>query len=405
MHIAFATIESPFEERQRGGVAASLRALLPGLLAAGHKISVLAPSSSCDFQHSNLHVYHAPLSSAHWYFSRIPVLGNLFTHLILQIEWSFCFYRAFRRYDVHPDVIESGELGGLFLHKIAPLIVRLHGNDFIFKKKSGESIPVGIRISRGLDKKIYKKAAALIAPSQAQAAAILEDCPGISGKMNVIANAVAVEEFAAIPPQKNSDQGSSVLFYNGRIASVKGVDILLKAFAEVRKKNQGARLILAGRWQMPHPPSDWGLELGKNHNGVEWAGPVSAEQIKAFYAAADIFVMPSRYETFGLSVLEAMAAGLPVVAANTGALPELVENRITGILTPPGDALSMAAGILELLENPDLRKKMGEAGRQRALECFDLKRAMDQTISLYEKCAVKNSTRNRSGVCDLSVKV
>ncbi len=94
--------------------------------------------------------------------------------------------------------------------------------------------------------------------------------------------------------------------------------------------------------------------------------------------------MPSYYETGGLSAIEAMAFGLPVVASRTGGLPEVVEDGVTGILVPPGDSKALAEAVVLLLHDPALRRRLGQAGRQRVLDEFTLDRVLPQTLNVYQ---------------------
>lgn len=101
----------------------------------------------------------------------------------------------------------------------------------------------------------------------------------------------------------------------------------------------------------------------------------------------DIFVCPSVWnEAFGLVIAEAMGCGKPVVASSVGGIPELIEDGITGILIPPERPKDLAKAIITLLQNSELALRMGQAGRKRAEEYFDLRMWVDKTIALYEEC-------------------
>jgi glycosyltransferase involved in cell wall biosynthesis len=99
--------------------------------------------------------------------------------------------------------------------------------------------------------------------------------------------------------------------------------------------------------------------------------------------ALDIFIHPSLWEGFGLSVLEAMAMGKPLIATQVSAIPELVEDAVTGILVPPRDAAALSAAIAKLAQDQSLQKQMGEYGRERWRTHFSVDRMVRATESLY----------------------
>lgn len=107
--------------------------------------------------------------------------------------------------------------------------------------------------------------------------------------------------------------------------------------------------------------------------------------IPQILAGSDIFILSSKWEGFPYAIIEAMMAGLPVVATRVGGVEEMVENRKTGYLVPANDPLALTKAIQRLLEEPELRKKMGQAGREKALRTFTLDRMLTQTQKVYEE--------------------
>jgi len=97
----------------------------------------------------------------------------------------------------------------------------------------------------------------------------------------------------------------------------------------------------------------------------------------------DIIVCPSRFEGFGLVAAEAMACGKPVIASNTGGLPEIIDDRETGFLVQPEDPVAMAEALTELIDNPALREKLGAAGRRKVGEKFSFTTFARQIEALY----------------------
>lgn len=102
-------------------------------------------------------------------------------------------------------------------------------------------------------------------------------------------------------------------------------------------------------------------------------------------AASDIFVLSSRWEGLPYTIIEAMMAGLPVVATRVGGIPELVEDGVTGFLVPPKDPEALAVALQKLIDNPKMRQQMGGAGQKKAMQEFTLDRMLRETVRVYEE--------------------
>ena len=105
---------------------------------------------------------------------------------------------------------------------------------------------------------------------------------------------------------------------------------------------------------------------------IVWRGAVPLEALAAIYAAADLLVWPACNEAYGMAILEAQAAGLPVVAGRDGGVPDIVADGATGLLTEPRSDSAFAAGVRALLSDPERRRRMGRAARERVLARHDL---------------------------------
>jgi glycosyltransferase involved in cell wall biosynthesis len=129
---------------------------------------------------------------------------------------------------------------------------------------------------------------------------------------------------------------------------------------------------------------------------VEQLGHLSRKELAALYQKAAICVVPSHYESFGLVALEAMAAGLAVVGARAGGLPEVIEDEITGRLVAAGDAEGLAAAIIELLASPEKRAEMGAAGRERAISKYSVQQNAALNLRVYEEMRAQATTANHA---------
>jgi len=181
----------------------------------------------------------------------------------------------------------------------------------------------------------------------------------------------------------------SVLFVGG-LGKVKGIDILLKAVPIIGGKIPNLHLYIGGLGREEIKLRRLIKEL-KIEEKVKFLGFLSGEEKYAYYKSADIYVQPSRHETFGVALLEAMACGKPVVASNVGGIPFVVEDGVTGLLFECGDVEDLAGKVILLLRDEGLRNRMGEAGKKRAME-FTWGKVAEKTVEVYkEVIKIKNN--------------
>lgn len=287
------------------------------------------------------------------------------------------------------DVLESSELGAWYLARrnLAPLVIRLHGSDYVFRKYSGQKHHAGSRWNHRLEQTVWKGACAITSPSRFQAREVTHEMNWPAQRVDVIPNPIAPEVLAEALASSPRQPADPIILYTGRMAVVKGTVPLLGSLPLVQRQCPGARFVLAGPWQMQEAPNEYGLERSGEIDGrsVAWLGHVPWRKLMDCYRRASVFVMPSYYETFGISCVEAMAFGLPVVATRVGGLPEVIEDGITGLLVPPGDSVALADAIARLLGDPAQRRRMGEAGRERVVSMFTAKQTVQETIAVYER--------------------
>src|SRR5579885_2356596 len=167
----------------------------------------------------------------------------------------------------------------------------------------------------------------------------------------------------------------------GRLIPIKGHVVLLRAFRKVLDARPDARLDIAGRGPLEHGLKDLARELGLA-GAVRFLGHVTPIQraVERSFAV----VVPSLGEGFGMVALEAMERARPVIAAAIGGLGEIVRDGVTGVLVPPGEAEPLTDAIVRVASDPELARRMGEAGRQRALARFLQSFCTERTELLYE---------------------
>lgn len=190
-----------------------------------------------------------------------------------------------------------------------------------------------------------------------------------------LASTIEVRAELGLPP------GGPVIGAVSRLDPVKGVSVLIEAFARVDE----AYLAVIGDGPERAPLASLAGSLGVASR-IRWTG--HRRDVSRCLPAFDLFVQPSLYEGLPNAVLEAMAAGLPVVATAVGGTPEVVADGVTGILVPPRDPDALAEAIVCLLRDPDLRCKMGQMGRERVAQWFTVERMVEQTERIYERLLV-----------------
>jgi glycosyltransferase involved in cell wall biosynthesis len=165
---------------------------------------------------------------------------------------------------------------------------------------------------------------------------------------------------------------------------MKGLAHLLEALAKVRTERDDAHLVVIGRPKGKSKIPALIERLGLSH-AVEFVSGVTTERIVELYAEAEVACVPSLYEGFSLPAVEAMACGVPVVGTTGGAVPEVIgRDGETGVLVPPGDPDSLAVALLRVLDDPELRARIGAAGRERALANFTWRKTAQRTAAHYE---------------------
>jgi len=151
----------------------------------------------------------------------------------------------------------------------------------------------------------------------------------------------------------------------GRLRIRKGVEVLLAALAGMRRQVPEARLLVAGDGEHRAALQERAAELGLGPESVTFLGRADAARVRGLLAGARALVVPSTYEGMPLVVLEAMAAGIPVIASRVSGIPEVVVDGETGWLVPPEDPAALAAALQAVLADPAEAARRGEAGRRR----------------------------------------
>ena len=184
------------------------------------------------------------------------------------------------------------------------------------------------------------------------------------------------------PPTPLPHGAPRVLLAVCRLAEQKGVDVAVRALAAVRREHPEAVLVVLGEGSERAALERLAADLDVAEAVFL---PGRAGDVAKWLRRAELLVHPVRWEGFGLALLEAMLAELPVVASAVSSVPEIVVGGETGLLVPPNDPTALAAAIARLLSDSELAERLGSAGRARARSEFSVERMARQTLAVYER--------------------
>jgi D-inositol-3-phosphate glycosyltransferase len=183
-----------------------------------------------------------------------------------------------------------------------------------------------------------------------------------------------------------------------RLIKRKNPALLISAFARVLKVVPDAKPVIAGSGREKDNLSRQSLDIT---NSVFMPGGLVKEKLAQLMAAADVFVLPSKMKSFGLALLEASAAGVPVVCSNAGGVPEVSQDGFNALLYPPDDDNAMAKAIIRLIQDGELAKAISANAIQTASR-FTWQMAAERTLRVYEEVLQENASKSS---CSASRKV
>jgi colanic acid/amylovoran biosynthesis glycosyltransferase len=211
-------------------------------------------------------------------------------------------------------------------------------------------------------------------------------------KLRVIHCGVDPEEFA---PSRWQAAGEFAVLTVARLTQVKGHGVLLKAVRQLRDRGVAIRLTMVGEGPKRHELERLARDLDIA-SMVTFAGAVGREHVRRYYAEADAFCLSSFAEGVPVVLMEAMAMGLPVVAADVMGVAELVEDNASGLLVRPGRPDLLADALERLVADPDLRRQLGTAGRATVERAFDIRRSAAEIHATFEELLGVPSARSQA---------
>lgn len=274
-----------------------------------------------------------------------------------------CLEKALKNYQ--PDVIHIHTQAIAYLavplFKKYPTVVSIDYTHALLAKEHPYPASITYQPIIAFEKKCFTHAAHIITWSERARNSVIKDYGISPNKVTAIPPPAPLEFFTKISPREITKQNLPRLLFVGNDFPRKGGEDVLNVFLESCTNICELDIVTNSDLNLPVLPN---LRV---HRGVQ---PLSAE-ILELYQKADIFVMPTYEDVYGIVFSEAMAAGLPCIGTNVMAVPELVQDGVNGLTIKPGDRTALKQAILKLVENPELRLSTGQAGRSIAQEKFD----------------------------------
>src|SRR4051794_18551028 len=231
----------------------------------------------------------------------------------------------------------------------------------------------------------------LIALTHAEQNLLARYYPDASHKVRVVGNGINDSGPARKTAFHRPDNHKSVIVYSGRLVERKGIQELLEAIPEVLSAAPDTSFVIVGGpppLSGPEVAAQW---IGDQHapfsSRLHFTGWQSPTNVYKWYTAADILVVPSRYEPFGMVILEGMLHGLGVVAADVGGPSEILKHGQTGILFPSRDSKALSAALRSMVENPSERRRIAEAGAREVRERWLWVKKVPAMLDVYGELA------------------
>jgi phosphatidylinositol alpha-mannosyltransferase len=355
----------PYAWDAPGGVQVHVRELADHLAGRGHEVLIVAPADARTADR-DVRVVGRPV--------RIPYGGK-----VAPISFSPGSWRRIRETlrVFEPDVVHAHEP---LSPSTSMLVVRAATTPVVATFHAGHDRSRLMSAAAPLLRSTFRKLDARIAVSRAAAAFL---ATAFRAPVEIVPNGIdagrwarhAVEPIAGLPPGRR-------ILWASRLDPQKGFPLLVRAFATLAGEIEDAQLVVVGDGRDRHAVDALPPAIRER---VTMVGAVPNADLPPYHAAADVFVAAATgHESFGVILVEALAAGLPVVATDIAGYREVVRDAIDGILVPPGDAAALAAAVGRVLREPELAARLAAAGPSRAA-AFSWDEVAPRIEEIYER--------------------
>ena len=358
-----------------GGLQYQVKWLAEGIAEQGEEMYLLTPNdASAYIEQKNGFPKNVNLAFGKSHFLNIIKVRKAIQHIKPDV--------------VHvPSVIPDGFYAVIATFSMnVPIVITSHGIDIVTIKEIGYGYrlnPIYAMIIKAVLRRCNKHVVvsesmmpfAIDAGSSMDRLCKIHDIAP-PGKRNISTQAIE-----KVRKKYNINNSKTILTLSG-MRPIKGLEYLIRAMPIILEKNPDTRLLMTCRGEYGEHIRNLVLKMGIQDN-VDFIGFIEGEEKDVLTCICDVFCMPSLYESFGIAILDVMQYGTAVVASDTGGIPEIIENGENGLLCKPKDHVQLAESINALLEDTELNRRIGAAGKS-SMHRFDVERISDEYISIYE---------------------
>jgi glycosyltransferase involved in cell wall biosynthesis len=361
-----------------------------GLVNRGHQVTVFTntdPKSDSLYQFDGINIYN--FSSRMGYKSERFSIGILFEPLTMDFDIIH----------IHSGISVPTYAGYRYARKKGkPLIITWHGDSIRnpdIDRYTGIIPGIASYSYKYFGERFLDHSTKIISVSEAYIASS-KFLGAYQQKIRVIPNGIQLNDYSINHTKEEYKiklglKDEIVILFMGSLDPIKGLDILFEAIPTIIKNYKNILLVIAGGGKLRYYQN---LANQSNISGyVKFLGYIKEEKID-YLAASDIFVLPSYAECFPLVNLEAMASGLPIIASNVGGIPDVIVDRVNGLLVPPGDPEKLADAIIQLIKDPQFRLDLGNEGKKIA-ENYSWSNICKLTEDLYFEILKEGDSHNR----------
>jgi len=379
MNVLFLSKEYP-PETGWGGIGTYIYNIAHALSERGHSVHILSLAYKTHPEYKeqktgkgSIHIHRIkPVRFP------TPILNHFFFRSLEIIKFNITIILKIKKLlnSEKFDIIEAPEwrseafLLSFIKPKGVPLVIKCHSPSVLLNEVYKNAPTLDSRFVDWIERTTIRNANLVISPSK-NLADIVSEKMGIKiNDIDIIPNPLDTEFFSPIPISYKEKNELKVLFV-GRLDRLKGAHIFVEAIPIISKEMPDTSFILIGRDTNTGPNNSSMRTYLENlipnniKERVSFFGNVERDILIDYYRGSDVCVVPSFYENFPNTVMEAMSCGKAVVASNTGGIPEVIEDAISGLLVKTGDAKDLAEKVIMLLKKRDMRENIGINARKR----------------------------------------